>query len=301
MFGPNYTYAPVAPANFSHRSQHAAELVARVKNKLTRVYNLDDYDLLLVPGPATLAMQIVIDSLLDEAVVLTTGKFSHRWASMADRAWPMKRSGPQCAIYCHLETSSSTIFEPDVDTVRRYRGVIVDAVSSFPFYKLPKFTDVFVTTSCKQLGGPPGVAIIGVHKREWRLFGESGSLRYTDIFNHAGAHSFTTFPVNVLEVMDGGINYTQPINLHRTIEFACQALREVIPAEMFIGNQEICPVLTVKRYEFDAMFPGVASRYQLYPETSPDYGYYHIFTYSENIPNYAELAATLKLNKRLCS
>ena len=62
--------------------------------------------------------------------------------------------------------------------------------------------------------------------------------------------------------------------------------------ELAIGER-VCPVLTLRRQEFDARFPGVADRYELYPGRAAT-DRYHIFTYSEKPERYERFCRELR-------
>ena len=59
-------------------------------------------------------------------------------------------------LYCQLETSNSSYYDEE--------GCVVDAISSFPYYDLPKNTNIFITCVNKQLGGFPGLSNRGCKK-----------------------------------------------------------------------------------------------------------------------------------------
>jgi hypothetical protein len=311
MFGPNAHYTPVTPGDYSHRSQYALDLVKRVKEKLTDLFHLQDYDLLFIPGPATVAMQTVIDSAHASITVLGDGKFDSRWKSMVEgRLYDEWGDySYRALLYTMLETSQSRRENHDVppllytDPPTPYHGIIVDAVSSFPFYPIPEHASVFVTTSCKQLGGPPGMGIVGVRKDAWHLFKGTveawsawSASSYINIQNHRYDQFYTTAPINVLEVLDATLSQSFFDCQRHQIELVCDMLDEVLPKDMTIGERH-CPVITIKRKEFDDRFPDIADMYQLYPETNPD-SPYHIFTYSGHLLDYAQFAQSLKNHAR---
>lgn len=288
MFGPNAQYRAVYPREYCHRSNYATQLAAEIKQRLSDLFDLRGYDILLIPGPATVAMQTVLDSMSDAPWVIGEyGKFIKRWHSIADSTW----GGEPIAVYCRLETSLSLLCEGS------YHGItkeVVDAVSSFPYYPIQKESTIaFVTTSCKQLGGPPGFGIVGVRKDSWVHFDNYGTRAdYTNIHNHR--HGFyTTAPVNVLEVLETTLNEDYFKQQRAKIDGACELLDKAIPEDLTIGSRH-CPVITIRRKEFDARYPDAGSKFQLYPENNPDSETYHVFTYSEDIEDYQRLADYLK-------
>lgn len=293
MFGPNARYPLIQPKNYSHRSQYALDLVASVKSKLTTLFDLQDYDLLLIPGPATVAMQTVLDSCRFRVNVIGNGKFDNRWRDNAEEnhLGTEGDSEPDDALlYCLLETSESR--HTIVNWATRGRDiVIVDAVSAFPYYSIPEHASVFVTSSNKQLGGPPGISIVGVRRDCWSHFEYFRGSRYTSIRNHADAGFYTTAPINVLEVLDATLTYERLTEQTVQIEMASGMLNRALPPDITIGERR-CPVITVKKEPFDAAFPGVAKQFDLYPETG-NTDRYHIFTYSEALFDYERLAKAI--------
>jgi len=138
MFGPNklteqYRYS-------SHREEYSLDLVEKTKTLFKEKYNLGEYDIIFFPGSGSSGVQAVMESLKQPIQVIGDEKLD---------AKPIQMS-------CHLETSTSN-YQP-LDTP------ILDAVSSFPYYSIPKTAQVFITSSNKQLGADAGVAIIGVRQ-----------------------------------------------------------------------------------------------------------------------------------------
>jgi aspartate aminotransferase-like enzyme len=282
MFGPN-PVPPVVPVpTHDHRSAKGVALRARVIALLTREFGLEEYDVILLPGPATLAMQAVIETVGGSVDVAAQGRFADRWRSM--RLSPCY-GAPPWTVYCLLETSTSTgtLQPPPGPSLN-----IVDAVSGFPFYPLPLDTAIFVTTSNKLLGAAPGLAIIGVRKDVWGVLEnpkseirnpKSERFSYLDLRRHRGDQFLTTAPMPVLAQLEHTIPQWRTGKTVQQITDVCALLTGVIPPEIFIGER-VCPVLTLDRAKFDARFPGVAARWELYPgSTATDR--YHVFTYSE--------------------
>jgi len=157
MFGPNklteqYRYS-------SHREEYSLDLVEKTKTLFKEKYNLDEYDIIFFPGSGSSGVQAVMESLKQPIQVIgdEEGKFTNRWKSLAVYLNKFKKlDAKPIQMSCHLETSTSN-YQP-LDTP------ILDAVSSFPYYSIPKTAQVFITSSNKQLGSDAGVAIIGVRQ-----------------------------------------------------------------------------------------------------------------------------------------
>jgi aspartate aminotransferase-like enzyme len=293
MFGPNTHYHPQEPQEYCHRSKETLRLCASIKEKLTELFDLQDYDLLLIPGPATVAMETVIRSCKNAVAAFGSGKFELRWNSMAyyhNLKFDTLQSR-DTLVCCLFETSTSTY--RGTGYFRDFGWHIVDAVSAFPYYPIPALADVFVTTSCKLLGAPPGISIVGVVKSSWEMFAESDSECYTNIQNHRGEGFMTTAPVYVLEVLERNLQEASFEAQRDHIHSVCRDIIEVIPAEICIGER-MAPALTFDKAKFDARFPGIAEKFQLYPATKPESKTYHIFTYSEHIEKYQQLIKALK-------
>jgi aspartate aminotransferase-like enzyme len=295
MFGPNTHYNPQSPKEYCHRSKETLRLCASIKEKLTDLFQLQDYDLLLIPGPATVAMETVIRSCQLATLVYPfsgspDGKFDTRWERIASEN-RSKRAG--VILYCLFETSISEYRRNPRLCLTAEEKVIVDAVSAFPYYPLPDRCDVFVTTSCKLLSAPPGISIVGVKKGAWGMFYGSNSMSYFNIQNHRDEGFMTTAPVYVLEVLETHLEEASWDMQREYIDHWCAELAKVIPADIYIGDHT-APALTFDKAKFDARFPEVGEKFQLYPATKPHSKVYHVFTYSEPTEKYQQLIKELK-------
>jgi hypothetical protein len=301
MFGPNPVPPAVETPTHDHRSARGVALRARVIELLTSVFALDDYELLLIPGPATLAMQAVIETVGGCVDVAGGGRFADRWRAM--RRFPALVN-PPWSVGCLLETSCSTLNSDSPATHNSLR--IVDAVSGWPYYPLPPDTAIFVTTSNKLLGAAPGLAIVGVRRDVWGLLENPKSeirnpkterFSYLDLRRHRGDQFLTTAPMPVLAQLERTIvvDWTTG-RVRRQIDEVCEVLRGAIPPDIFIGER-VCPVLTLDRAQFDARFPGVAARWEFYPATRHTTDRYHLFTYSEAAHWYYKLARELRQSR----
>lgn len=285
MFGPNTHYEARPPRFYSHRDQGFVALLDQVRAQFKAVFQLEGWDVLFIPGPATLAMQMVIQGLaVNELKVHGQGKFAQRWRATAQQVWRRHpEPGSRIAhVYCLLETSAS---EVNLAYNKLPWPCVVDAVSGFPFYELPRNTAIFVTTSGKLLGAPPGVAIVGVWRDAWPMLQRSPEFLFTDLHQHRGTDSLTTLPPLVFEQLAWNLRRSFFDRQAQQIIAVSQALIAQLPPAMSLG-QPVCPVITVRRDLFDARFPGVSQEFELYPGPSAT-DRYQIFTYSQREEDYA--------------
>lgn len=160
MFGPNRI------PSFHHRSPQYRALQGRVEQLLRERFNIGpDYGLYFMTGSGTLALEACIASARRPVtpIMFTHGKFEKR---LADFTFVHNKHGigTEDVAFVHYETSKSILNQSGW----KAKGItIVDCISSFPYYPIPFDADVFVTVTGKQLGGVPGIAIIGIHKRCW--------------------------------------------------------------------------------------------------------------------------------------
>jgi aspartate aminotransferase-like enzyme len=170
MFGPN-------ALAISHRSRDFTKLYAAMERQMKRVFHLEKYDLIFIPGPGTLANEIVISSMSGGCDILfgaggpgSVAKFTNRLVNMAICHGKTKPNITWLAFPLY-ETSACRYNGSDPEIAGRIFShtndggfVFVDLVSSFPYYDIPEYADVWTTVSGKQLCMPPGVSIIGIRK-----------------------------------------------------------------------------------------------------------------------------------------
>ena len=131
MFGPNTYIKSNDKIDYSHRDKEFIELFSRVRDKFIDTFKLHEYDILFIPGSGTLGVEAVVWSVLNRIrVVGHDGVFKSKWKRLTETH--KKETISYEKLYCQLETSNSSIFEEE--------GCIVDAISSFPYYDIPKDT-----------------------------------------------------------------------------------------------------------------------------------------------------------------
>jgi hypothetical protein len=295
MFGPNAQPPDVPVTLTCHRSAAALAARWRVEARFHQLFGQTEYALVWVPGPASLAMQAVLQSLRGPVRVLGEGRFPDRWRGMVRP--PESPLYPTVSVLCLLETSTSRAWAGPLPD----GPVVVDAVSGFPYAPLPSGAAVWVTTSNKLLGGLPGLALVGVRYDAWDLFRVDAAPTLTNLRNHR-AGWFTTAPVHGLSVLEQVWSPGYFAVQRAQIDAVSADLGPRL-AGMQVGDAA-GPVLTVRRTAFEARFPGVAQAFALYPATRPATIYpvhqetYQIFTYSEPLAAYAALAAALDAAER---
>ena len=129
MFGPNKISDFSHCLSFSHRTEKFKKIYRETTNALKDKFDLHEFDILFIPGSGTTAMEAVMSSLKVPANVTGhPGKFKSRWKDFLSSMDKLGLSN-DVPLFCQLETSTGQSFEQP--------GGIVDAISSFPYYKIP--------------------------------------------------------------------------------------------------------------------------------------------------------------------
>jgi len=271
MFGPNTHIKSTSVISYSHRDNEFFDLYKDTIQKFQKLFNLKDYDILLIPGSGTIGIESVIYSLKDSVHVIgNEGVFFNRWEQMIQG---YDKYGKSNQLFCQLETSNSSYFE-------RENG-IVDCISSFPYYDIPKNTEIFITCSNKQLGSYPGLSIVGVHKDIWSKLHTNNVMSYLNLYRY---YTFskkyqtpTTAPTHLVHHLNKILRNFNLNKLRTKIDEMSNLLVTTIGSSNIIGKTQ-CPVITVNK---DIIPIEIATRYQLYGiNTNSDN--YQFFTYSCN-------------------
>lgn len=270
MFGPNTHITSQLSLEYSHRNKEFFSLYSEVSTLFESTFNLQNYRLLFIPGSGTIGIEAVIRSCSKKIeVVGHKGKFRSRWESLVD-LYP-NHSPEKEKMFCQLETSNSSVYERD--------GCIVDAVSSFPFYDLPKGTKLFVTCSNKQIGSFPGLSIVGIHNDHLDLIKNDPQFSYLNLQTYLD-YSYklqlpTTAPIQIFtHLREVLLNFNLKSLRNKIVENSFK-----ITSVVGIGNivgEKICPVITLPK---TTVPKELASKYQLYG-TNSDSDFYQLFTYS---------------------
>jgi aspartate aminotransferase-like enzyme len=289
MFGPNTVFDDYVCPNFNHRDKEFFELFSSVRTKFANTFGLQDYDILFIPGSASVGMESIIYSILNPIEVTGwNGSFTRRWKNLVSN-YPKSRLIPKVNLYCLYETSCSSFYKQDDGLC------IVDAVSAFPYYDIPKNnTLAFVTCLNKQLGSYPGLAVVGVRKDGWSHFKsnteDQSYLNLARYKEYADKNQFPmTAPVYILQHFDKVLDTYDIEELKEAIRYRSWYLADIIKGDNLIGDA-IGPTITVKP---NVLPQSICERFSLY-------GYHagrpniQIFTYSETAYRYAKFSAALR-------
>lgn len=182
-----------------HRTHEFGEYFVEVLEGLKYVYQTRN-DVLLISGSGTGAMEAAVANLLspgDTAIVATSGAFGDRWMKICEafgaKVVPVKaewgyaidpsdvekalKATPQAkAVFCqHTETSTGV-----VNDIRRFAQLtgntpailVVDAISGLGGQDLQTDNwkvDVVVSGSQKGLMTAPGLAMVSLSEKAWKL------------------------------------------------------------------------------------------------------------------------------------
>ena len=287
-FGPNAELNFSVQLRGSHRDSFFRNQYRETVDAITDAYQLQDFDLLFLPGGGTLGVEAVISSSLSPvSVVGCDGVFKSRWMEMAS-LYNQRKSGDSLEMSCHLETSVSRV--QDLNTP------LLDVVSSFPYYSIPETCDVFALASNKQLNALAGLAIVGVRKSKVGEYFKPPELSYLSLSRYFDSASNDELPSTVgTYLFDSLLQGAQNFNLekHRTrIDLICKEFVSVFGAEMFVGDIT-GPVLTIKS---EAISRELAGRWTLYEKTAPVPSF-QIFTYSSPEENYLQFLNEVRQEK----
>lgn len=287
MFGPNPIHRVLGVSDYSHRDSSFIKLYSEIVNSIKFKFSLWDYDIVLIPGPATLGLEAIISSSkLSVEVVPEEGKFNQRWRDIAERE-NTARQNPEGAaplsLSCVLETSSSTLC---------LKGDILDCVSSFPYYPIPECAKFFVLCGNKQLGSIPGISIVGVRKNYDHLIKENNKFSILNLYKHLQfskeSQTLTTASTIVFEDLLAKIKQFSPEDNAELINSNSRILCDYFGPDI-IGEVP-CPVVTLPKH---AISDKIASKWQLYGFNSKSENY-QFFTYSGTNEQYRKLISDLR-------
>ncbi len=282
MFGPNSIVDYHYEMKYSHRTEKFKQLFKECRNTLIQKFQLQEYDLVFIPGSGTSGMEAVISSLKDKVNISgPEGKFKSRWLEYAKNNGKYDEAS-KISLFCQLETSNGKVYE------EKYG--IVDAISSFPYYEIPEGTRCFVTCSNKQLGAFPGLALVFIRKDSWHLFEGKDYFCTKDLLLYKDmADKFqtpTTPPVQIYAQLNEAVSSFDLQKHRRRIEKISKLISDAVKAE----NCLPCPVVNIRKDHIDS---GIATKYELY-NSNNDKEIYQIFTYSNKIKKYKELCEQIR-------
>ena len=284
MFGPNTHIKSILTISYSHRDNEFFDLYKDTVRRFKKIFNLNNYDILLIPGSGTVGIESVISSLKDNIQVIgNNGVFFKRWEEMING---YNKLGNKNIIYCQLETSNSSYFE--------HNEGIVDCISSFPYYDIPKNTEVFITCVNKQLGSYPGLAVVGVKKDCWNKFKKSSNVSYLNLYRYfkysKQNQTPSTAPTHLFQHLNIILRTFDLEKLRNYIDNISEMIVNAVGSSNIIGEKK-CPVITINK---DIIPIEIANKYQLYG-INTDSDNYQIFTYSCNKKLYEKFCKDLKL------
>lgn len=289
-FGPNAELNFAVQLRGSHRDPFFRNQYRETVDAITETYQLQEFDLLFLPGGGTLGVEAVISSTRSPVCLVgCDGVFKSRWMEMASQ-YNQQKSGETLEMSCHLETS--------VSHAQDLRTPLLDVVSSFPYYSIPDTCDVFALASNKQLNALAGLAIVGVRKSKAGKYFKPAELSYLSLSRYFESASNDELPSTVgTYLFDSLLQGAQNFNLgeHRArIDFICEEFVGVFGADMFVGDT--CgPVLTIKS---EAISRDLAGRWTLYEKTAPVPSF-QIFTYSSPKDNYLRFLNEVRQEKNV--
>ena len=286
MFGPNSISEFSYDMRYSHRTNKFKNLYKNCKELVLKKFDLSEYDLIFAPGSGTTGMEIVISSLKDEIKVTgNEGKFKTRWLEYAKNNNKYNKNS-NLNLFCQLETSTGEAYYEEAG--------IVDAISSFPYYKIPKGTKCFVTCSNKQLGAFPGLALIFVRKDSWDIFQKKDYFCTKDIMLYKKYseenQTPTTCPVQIFSQLRKVLKSFNVKSHRKKINKNCDMFSNTVK----INNDMPCPVINFSKKEIPKK---IAFKYELYNHNN-EKKIYQIFSYSNKTKKYKQLLKDIKNAKR---
>jgi aspartate aminotransferase-like enzyme len=192
-----------------HRDQEFISIFNRLSANLTYLFQTKN-DVLILTCSGSGAMEAGITNFFspgDNVLVIENGKFSERWSQIAERyqlmvnrlqiPWGKSVSANQIRnklatlpqqqgiflAHCETSTGALTDLETIVPEIRKRSSalIVVDAITSAAILPLKVDRwgiDVAIAASQKGLGLPPGLAMITVNERAWRLADNSALPKY---------------------------------------------------------------------------------------------------------------------------
>lgn len=285
MFGPNTYFQEQVNINYSHRDKIFFDLFAETRTLFSDTFQLNEYDVLFVPGSATVGIEALMFSLKSRIKLIgNDGAFKSRWIEM-ESVYADKPHGKRTEMFCLLETSCSKNFSKD--------GCLVDAISGFPYFDIPPKTIAFVTCLNKQVGSYVGLSVVCVRKNCWKFFINEKKMSYLNLARYKSYHEInqapSTSPTFIYEHLFHKLQKFNLKEFREKLDIVAQMIVDAVGEENIIGNS-FGPVITLK----DGTVPEqLARKYNIY-------GYwagrpnYQIFTYTQEIADYEMFLKELK-------
>jgi len=285
MFGPNKIFKDTININYCHRDPQFFKSFEELTINFLEKFNLHEYDLLFVPGSGTVGIEALMFSLKRKIKSIgRTGVFQQRWDKMANHYNQFKNSDKYYNIYCQLETSLSHVNKID--------GEIVDAISAFPYYDIPKGCKFFITCSNKILSSYIGLSIVGVRKDCWEDLIDSSIQSYLNLARYKEmsymCQTPSTAPTHIYSHLNDVIKNLNISDLRSDIITNSKTVVDSVGRDNIVG-EDLCPVITLKE---NAIPFDVANKFNLYGLHTGKKKY-QIFTYSQDASDYRKFASVL--------
>lgn len=242
MFGPNPTVSASRVCSH-HRDGGFKKLLLECIQLFKSHFDPNDiFDVLPLSGSGTFGIESVIYSIKGVVDVQDYHEdFAGRILQMVYANGDHDMHNGSHDLYVQYETSISKL-----NTICQKKGLlIVDAVSSFPYYPLDTLVDVAITVSSKQLGGIPGIVFVLVRKSVWSSF-ESRPYSCLDLKSHKKyaeqGMTQNTPNVDALVSVCEVLREFDLANLRRRIDAAREILCRLLPTSCIIGEG---PVLSI--------------------------------------------------------
>lgn len=286
MFGPNTYFHDDVNIQFSHRDQVFFDLFKRVNELFTEKFNLQDYDVLFIPGSGTIGIEAMMYSM-DYKInfIGNDGTFKSRLIDLYENYNDKnKKDANKVEMFVRLETSISKPFEKE--------GCLMDCISAFPYYSIPKDTKLFVTCLNKQIGSYIGLSVVCVRRDQWKhcidekVFSYLNLMRYKAyLLQSQTPHTTPTFIYEHLFKVLNNLNLDQfRENINKVSDLICS----YVPEEYIIGDKR-CPVITVNKKFFT---DEVARKNDLYGFWTGK-PVYQFFTYTQPYEDYERFFKSL--------
>lgn len=286
MFGPNTYFKDEVNICYSHRDKVFFDLFGETRQRFSDTFNLDDYDILFIPGSGTVGVEAVMYSFKYRINLIgNDGTFKKRWTEFEKNYSNKKMSSKPYEMYCLYETSCSSNYYKE--------GCIVDAISGFPYYDIPKDTIAFITCLNKLLGSYVGLAVVCVKKDKWNLFIDEGKMSYLNLARYKSYHDInqapSTSPTFIYEHFNEVLKSFNLEEFRNRINLVSDMIVETVGEKNIIGNKR-GPAITLK----NGVIPEeLARKFDVY-------GYWagrpnlQMFTYIDKVENYKMFLDELK-------
>ena len=287
MFGPNNKTKINQSINFHHREDTFFSIYRDLVETFKSLFDIpNDYDVLIINGSGTLAIETIVFSYLGKfRMDGADGKFKTRWESLLSTYQKLDNINGS-SFYCQLETSNSTL-----QTLED--SFFVDCISSFPYLTPPKEAKIWATVSSKCLGSVPVLGVI-VYKKD--IIDSFVDKSFYSYLNFANLTEFKktfqtpqTPPIPLyMDFLEKLQNFDR-LALIEKINYRCDEITNVLGRHNFIGNTR-CPVLTFNK----SLINSDMNKYNIYGSNSTSSDTRQIFVYSQDDEEFESFIQDLK-------